>query len=103
MAQFTTKSFAKIRGPDHGRLTNSETLSVHFERGIEVVAQRSGFVGRRERLVAQARAVSTAGHEHRELAQGHDVVALLSIGLRGAIGTARAHDARIEFSKSNYD
>jgi len=81
---------------DIGRLLNEGTLMLDLPRTVQVLTQRSGCPQHATAIHEQHAAIAQAGHDSRQVSSGHDVVALLGIGLRSVLGSQRAVDVRGE-------
>jgi hypothetical protein len=86
--------FAEIEISKYADVT---TLRVDLVKVVTVVIQRTGLSARLTPEVAKACSMLAAnGADIRQVVNGHDAVDLLSLGLRSALGSQTAQDAKRE-------
>ncbi len=77
--------------------TKDSALRVDVVKVIRVVVQRSGLSLHEVTKIESCCAVlALKGVDVRQVASGHDAVNLLSFGLRGALGSQKAQDVKLE-------
>jgi len=85
-----------FNGIDLARLVDEETLTLDLRRCVEVVAQRSGRADETEDINRRCERLAQEKHDTRQVSSGHDVIAVLGIGLRKVLGSQRATDVRMD-------
>ncbi|MDP9342357.1 MAG: DUF4435 domain-containing protein [Actinomycetota bacterium] len=74
---------------DRARCIEPRHLNLDFGRWVEVVLQVSGSALRRRRVHEVVSSLLSEQPDLRQLCSGHDIVAIMSVGLRRAIGSRR--------------
>ena len=78
------------------RYVQDEALRLNFADVVRVVIQRSNASASDEELHEHCQRLADGGFDFRQVASGHDAVAILSVGLRRRLGSQRAQDVRVD-------
>lgn len=81
---------------DLGRYVNRETLTPDFPGVIEAIAQRSKCPQHIASFRSDTANLVDNAHEPKQIVNGHDLLAILAVGLRYRLGSANASDVRPE-------
>jgi hypothetical protein len=71
-------------------------LRLRFADVVKVIVQRSGSPLSHDELSLQCDKIAQSKFDARQVASGHDAVAILSQGLRKELGSQRAQDVRVD-------
>ena len=77
-------------------MSGDEDLRMNFDDVLRVIIQRSNVSASYEELNNDCRELTEANYGFRQVASGHDAVAILSRGLRKRLGSQKAHDVRVD-------
>ena len=78
------------------RYVEEESLRLNFDEIVKVIIQRSNASVSYEELHNNCRRLAEGGFDSRQVASGHDAVAILSQGLRKRLGSQKAQDVRVD-------
>lgn len=75
---------------------DEDSFRIDLVRVVGVVVQRTGSAVRQQDLHTRCDELAASGFDVRQVAVGHDGVALLSLALRSRLGSQRAIDVKVE-------
>ena len=78
------------------RYVDDKNLRLNFDDVVRVITQRSNVSASYKELHNHCRLLAEGNFDVRQVASGHDAVAILSRGLRKRLGSQRAQDVRVD-------